>query len=193
MSALSALVFLLYRKKERGGKREKEEKKYKSFAPQVPTVPTRSAKVQFSSIKSTTYSVGTWLTQVPTRCRHTPASADTPNTAMQPLHIKPLPHWCAKLIHYAERIATLHTEPASAADLARVLAPIPPQQIAEHLALAGWKRELVWSRAPDGRRLCRVWWSPPGTLAPRTPRGRPRQYLTLTETLALFSPEPHHE
>lgn len=38
--------------------------------------------------------------------------------------------------------------------------------------LLGWRRERFWTRK-DGRRVLRVHYSPPGTRAPRRPRGRP--------------------
>lgn len=143
----------------------------------TPDTPDTPAKIPFSSMESTAYSVGGQHVPPPTHPRHTPDTPPpaTPDAAMTPHTPNP-----------ARWFAALPTEPTPAASLAQALAPMPPQQIAEQMALAGWRRELVWSRAPDGRRLCRVWWSPPRQSAPRTPRGRPRTYLNLAETLALF-------
>ena len=61
------------------------------------------------------------------------------------------------------------------------------QALRLHLSLAGWHQEYVWSRCADGSRSLTCWWCPPGTQAPRPPRGRPRIYATLDEVFAALA------
>lgn len=98
----------------------------------------------------------------------------------------PLPTWCVNLIERAAQIADLPTAPQTT-EVLKLHTGLTAQALRVQLELAGWHRELVWSRSPDWRRVLTPWWCPPGTHAPRTPRGRPRVYLTYAEAMALIN------
>jgi hypothetical protein len=96
-----------------------------------------------------------------------------------------MPVWYTRLISSAERIAQLPTTPATTTVL-KAQTGLTAHALRVHLSLAGWHRELVWSREGQGRRVLTSWWCPPGTRAPRLPRGRPRLYLSYSEAMALL-------
>lgn len=104
-----------------------------------------------------------------------------------PPNLRRLPAWCLALLRRAEVVAQLPRTPCAATDLARQTG-LTPRALTPHLLIAGWHRERVWGRRSDGRRRLTVWWLPPGTQAPRTPRGRPRSALSLPEALRVFNP-----
>jgi len=100
----------------------------------------------------------------------------------------PLPAWFSLFLGRATRVASIPQQPTTASALMASL-DLRASALADQMLLAGWHRESVWSRAPDGKRVLTAWWSPAGLSAPRAPRGRPTVYLTIAEALqALPAP-----
>jgi len=98
----------------------------------------------------------------------------------------PLPAWCTRLISNAERIARLPAVPTPT-KLLKAQTGLTAHALGVHLTMAGWHRELVWSRSADDKRVLTAWWCPPGAYAPRLPRGRPRIDMTLAEAINLLN------
>lgn len=97
-----------------------------------------------------------------------------------------LPAWCLHLITHASVIAALPKVPTTMRVL-KARTGLTAQAIRAQLSLANWHLEYVWSRDTEKRRVLTTWWCPPETSAPRTPRGRPRLYMTISDATKLLN------
>ncbi len=91
------------------------------------------------------------------------------------------------LIRISQQLAQLPEQPTRIQDI-RALTGLTSHDIGTCLSLGGWHQEQVWTRRVDWSRTLEFWWCPPGTAAPRNPRGRPRIYATWSQLLALLPP-----
>lgn len=91
------------------------------------------------------------------------------------------------LVRISQQLAQLPEQPTRIQDI-HVLTGLTSHEIGTGLSLAGWHPEQVWTRRADWSRILEFWWCPPGSAAPRTPRGRPRIYATCGQLLALLPP-----